>query len=246
MVVVAHDTDVLVLLLHHVKQHHRTIILKTTTKTPIQVNTMQKELGFDICSSILFLHAITGCDTVSKPFGLGKMMSIKKAKSLTIYSATFLEREASCSDVETAGERALAVLFGCQDLNAGRMDKFTDKVSKKYVDPEHLPLTADAARFHSRRVYHQVQEWCGNKLDPTKWGWVNQVSPRGGLVLRSVKMELAPAPAGVLLMIRCKCAGRCDGMRCSCKKNGLLCTAACGQCKGLFANGGIDIELDSE
>ena len=34
-----------------------------------------------------------------------------------------------------------------------------------------LPPTSAAAEQHSYRVYLQVQEWLGNCLDPTKWGW---------------------------------------------------------------------------
>jgi hypothetical protein len=85
----------------------------------------------------MFLHAKTECNNLPKPFDLGKMMSIKKAKFLAIHSTRFLEREHT--DVQTAGGKALAILlylFGCQDLKTGKVEKFTDKVSKKYVDPE--------------------------------------------------------------------------------------------------------------
>jgi hypothetical protein len=44
--------------------------------------------------------------------------------------------------------------------------------------------------------------------------------------------ELA-SPEKLLRTIRCNCGGRCDKKSCTCLKNGLLCTTACGQCKGV-------------
>ena len=41
-----------------------------------------------------------------------------------------------------------------------------------YLLPQSLPTTNDAAKYHSYRVYHQVQTWLGNILDPTEWGLV--------------------------------------------------------------------------
>ena len=59
-------------------------------------------------------------------------------------------------------------------------DKFLNKVASTthYVSPERLPPTEDAAELHSYRTYHKVQEWCGNNLPPTEWGWF---SDAGGL-----------------------------------------------------------------
>ena len=41
------------------------------------------------------------------------------------------------------------------------------------------PPTATAAKFHSYRAYLAVQQWIGNKLCPTDWGWQYR---DGGLV----------------------------------------------------------------
>ena len=37
--------------------------------------------------------------------------------------------------------------------------------SSKVVEPQTLPPTPAAAKFHSLRVYYQVNEWKGNSLD---------------------------------------------------------------------------------
>ena len=37
--------------------------------------------------------------------------------------------------------------------------------------PQSLPPTSSAVSQHSLKVYHQVQAWLGNDLDPEGYGW---------------------------------------------------------------------------
>lgn len=109
--------------------------------------------------------------------------------------------------------------------------------SAGYVPPEKLPPTVDAGRFHSLRMYHQVQTWRSNNLPPENWGW--SASPSG---LVPFKMSKEAAPEQLLRTIRCNCGGKCDRKSCTCLKNGLLCTTACGQFKGVSC---LNVEADS-
>ena len=34
-----------------------------------------------------------------------------------------------------------------------------------------LPPTSAANKYHSHRVFYQIQTWLGRHLDPTQWGW---------------------------------------------------------------------------
>ncbi len=63
-------------------------------------------------------------------------------------------------------------------------------------------------------------------MDPTEWGWDVQ-----GDKLVPLMMDKSPAPQTLLKMIRCTCISGCSTLRCSCKKHGLECTSACGQCQ---------------
>ena len=81
-------------------------------------------------------------------------------------------------DVAQAGEKALMVLYGAKketSLDSLRQRKFFDKVSVKLsrVDPSTLPPTSSASKYHSFRVYLQVQQWKGLNcvLNPESWGW---------------------------------------------------------------------------
>ena len=75
----------------------------------------------------------------------------------------------------------------------------------------------------------------GNDLDPTKWGWLLH---KGQNVerLKPVKMRMDPAPASLLKLVKCNCHGKCDKNSRSCYKNELLCSLACGHCKGITCN----------
>ena len=143
-----------------------------------------------------------------------------------------MSHTSSREDIATAGEKALLEIYGTPkspDLNAARVDKFQVKVANSpvYVAPEKLPPTTNAASFHSYRTYHQVQAWRGNDLSPLDWGW--QESPNGFIPIR---MDQPAAPEQLLKTIKCNCTGRCDTKRCTCRKNGLQCSLACGNCRG--------------
>ena len=100
--------------------------------------------------------------------------------------------------------------------------------AQSFVHPKCLPPTAAAAKFHSLRTYFQVQEWKeNNKLKPCDFGWII----RDGK-LHPLTTDLPPAPANVLKLSKCSCAGSCSKL-CSCRKNGLECSLACKNCKGL-------------
>ena len=108
---------------------------------------------------------------------------------------------------------------------------FCKKVAqgKTAVVPESLPPTSDAAKFHSMRVYHQVQVWKGkDDLCPKLWGWKcveNTLVP--------IALEQAPAPEALLKILRCGCKTDCRSKLCSCFKHDLKCSNLCSGCCGV-------------
>jgi len=106
-------------------------------------------------------------------------------------------------------------------------------VANKTIKIESLPPSEGAARQHSYRVYQQVMDWKFLKeghFEPADWGW-NLQNGR----YRPVFTDEPIAPDSLLKFIRCKCkltAKQPCMTNCSCKKNGLHCVAACGNCRG--------------
>ena len=99
-----------------------------------------------------------------------------------------------------SGEKALVSLYGGvqgEGLDKLRHKRFYERVSKttSHVEPQSLPPTSSAAKFHSLRVYYQVMEWKGTAgdLKPEEWGL--------GLVdkkLFPVSTDLPPVPTHLL------------------------------------------------
>ena len=123
---------------------------------------------------ILLIHVISGCDTVSAVYGMGKKRALDVLESgywdvLNI----FLRTNPSHNEVARAEEMFLIKSYGrkhtCKTLDKLRyvdllcMQKMS-KVSSKFL-LQHLPPTSDAARFHSYRAYYVVQEWLGKAQD---------------------------------------------------------------------------------
>ena len=134
----------------------------------------------------------------------------------------------------STGEKALLGLYCAKKencLDSLREAKFIEKISVKlsYVDPATLPPTSSSAKYHSLRVYLQVQQWksVNCSLNPEEWGWkmvTGEYVPQ--------HMDLPPAPADLLQVIRCGCKGDCRSRSCSCRKYSRECTFACSNCRG--------------
>lgn len=258
-ILIGEDTDLLVLLLYHGKFESKNIIFKTmrTGMKTVKVWDIQKTkslLKEDKCRMVPFVHAMTGCDTTSRMFGIGKStiwQKLKKDTHLLKQVDTFLEPDMSQKQIIKAGEIIISSLYGGatgEGLDELRYRKFASKVVQSTVPLQvhTLPPTSAAASFHSMRVYLQTQVWISESqsIDPLNWGWEEK---HGHFV--PIKTNVSPAPDKLLKVIHCKCKTNCDRKNCSCRKHGLECTFACVECKGVSCSNsksitGPDIESD--
>ena len=148
--------------------------------------------------------------------------------------------------ITSAGEKVLLHLYkGTDDDNLDSLGHrmFCQKVasSRFHIKPV-LPPPSAAAKCHSFRVFHQVKLWMGENLSATERGWGiknEQMQP--------TKTDLGCAPSELLsLSIRCNCKAGCSTLRCSCRKHGLVCTPACGECRGLSCSNSPGPEIDED
>ena len=255
-VLVGDDTDLLVLLIYHESNIAHNIYFRPEHKRGSEkaskcwnISEIRSLLGNVVVKNILFLHAILGCDTTSGVYGLGKKLSVNKIKSDTVFrdqSVVFNNSGTSKADIISAGEAALVCLYGGklhQSINALRYEKFCTKSARSttVVQPSSIPPTSAAAKFHSLRVYQQVQRWLGVELPPEDWGWKFSEGK-----LLPIMTDLQPAPQKFLEVVRCGCRSGCSSTRCSCKKHGMPCSSACSECRGVCANMLNDVESDED
>ena len=108
-----------------------------------------------------------------------------------------------------------------------------DIADKGEINPEDLPPTERAAVQHSLHVHQQTVVWQtlnDVRLDPLHWGW-----KQDGVSFTPIQTDYDVAPVEVMEFIRSNCKSlnnMCNSMLCTCKKYGLKCIAASGQCRG--------------
>jgi len=244
-VLVGDDTDLLILLLHHADLNAQELFLapepKKATKTRrIWCIQQTKELlGPKVCDNLLFIHAILGCDSTSRLFGIGKGMALKKVKNDTSFleqAKVFRQSQEKVGKgiIIVAGEKALVSLYGGkkeESLDMLRYRRFCDKITQNSspVEPQTLPPTSTTAKFHSLRVFYQVMEWKGGSehMDPKDWGW-HVLDGR----FMPIMTDWPAAPPEILDVVCCSCKKDCSTKKCTCKKHGLPCTAIWGECRG--------------
>ena len=247
--VIGEDTDLLVLLCHYAEPGMNDLYLESSKEDGKcwHINAVAETLGESICHVLPAVHALCGCDTTSRLYGIGKGAALRKVREDDGFLKcleTFCCQGGNKDTISSAGEKALVSLYGEKGndtLDRLRKIKFCNKVAKSSttVEVQSLPPTTDAAKYHSFRVYCQVQEWMGNCVEPEKWGWClrkGQFQPK--------TMDSPVAPDSLLKLVRCQCKGNCDTRRCSCKRNELDCSSACGECKGLCQNSKSDADTD--
>ena len=86
-VVVGKDTDLLVLLYHANISANKLYFISggnlRNAKTFKEWDIIRtKEVLGSMCRMLPFIHAVTGCDTTSRIFGIGKAAALKKLKQL--------------------------------------------------------------------------------------------------------------------------------------------------------------------
>ena len=125
-----------------------------------------------------------------------------------------------------------------------RYAKFMESVATCAVlEPETLPPRERPMYFHSLRVHLQVCQWkylnlhC---LKPEEWEWTFVVK-----VLKPIKTDMQPTPKSILKFVSCKRKWTSKNVYrrnlCSCRKYGLKCMVACGECRTESCGNSVDI-----
>lgn len=245
--VVSDDTDILIMLLYHLKSEMANIYFmsgirrKGETKT-ISVRHMLQHVGDNVQPHLLFIHAMTGCDTTSALFGCGKGSCVKMlaaSKDHQILSEQISDVNSTQDTVAFSGLKFLVKLYGGSDLDSLSVLRY--KLYMKMVatgntlpQPQRLPPTERAAYFHCLRAHLQIVSWkqlSPQALNPLEWGWKFEQRK-----LSPIMTDEAPASDELLKVIRCKCKMSskrpCATSVCSCRKYDLKCVMACGHCNG--------------
>lgn len=172
-VLIGDATDLLILLLYYFDSSHMSLYLKCEQRTEkigakiFNIRSIRDSIGPDICGLLLFAHAFMGCDTTSKPFGLGKGTGLKcilnNIEEFKKISSVFMNDKSTKDLVTKAGEKAMELIYGGDSVKFVGIDKFRYQIFKKKVatsttavQPEEIPPTSAACKYHSWRSFLQV------------------------------------------------------------------------------------------
>ena len=176
-VLVGNDTDLLILLCYHARLDSHRVYFRPEPKKGTKnsrvwdIMAVKKQLGPDICLTSSFYMQST---TSRRLHGIGKGNSLKKFRSSQHFhrqAKVFDVQSASLEGVTAAGEQALVSIYNGKPgeiLDTLRYKCFCEKVATNtsHVKPQTLPPTSAAAKYHSLRVYFQVQQW---KMSSFQW-----------------------------------------------------------------------------
>ena len=245
VIVVAQDTDILVLLCYHRPNNCSNLYLQSDVDGLYDISTIY--IGDR--DEFLFKYGWSGNDTVSCIYGHTKCALYKCSFPSTVIDA-FTSNTSSKSAIRTAGIKAMQITYGCGDipLEKARYLKFQKQATKGKIDPDRLPPTENATAQHSLRVHLQVVVWKHlntSILDPVGRGWELDANSK----LRPKMLTGGIAQENLLKGICCNCKEgerQCQTMRCSCMKAGMSCVSACGVCCGHCSNGSDTEEPSSD
>jgi hypothetical protein len=166
-ILIGEDTDLLCLMLHYSREIIFPLFFKSEpTRGKIgkmwNLTKIKEVVGELIYNNILFAHAILGCDTTSKPYGVGKAKSLKLLSTSTTFqmmAAKFYEQDATIGVIKKAGE--VAMIYGGstnEGIDTLRYKEFQRKISiaTSFVNPLEIPSTSAAIQFHSQGIFSGI------------------------------------------------------------------------------------------
>ena len=123
-------------------------------------------MGPEPCLLLPFVHEVSGSDTTSRLYGVGKGAALRKLGSDSAFKEApyVFIRQSSLEEIIAAGGKALCCLYGGrpnEGLDVLRYRRFCEKVatSNTTVQVQSLPPTSAAARYHSAGVFKCNSGW---------------------------------------------------------------------------------------
>ena len=244
--IVSDDTDVFILLLHFYYTYNLscTLTMESTTnskRTVVDIGESVKEHQ-EVMHSILACHALSGCDTVAKLSGIGKVTALNTLKKTNSRLFNIGDTAADFKDISEEATTFVSTFYGVKNKEFNNMSDvrfhvWSVKVGRNTtVSPklQALPPTTEAFLENVKRAHLQLAIWLSAdtsdppNLNPEEYGWIRD-GPSKCLLPVLLPPGTAAAPNEVLKMIRCGCESEqpCSTLRCRCASAHLPCTIFC-------------------
>jgi len=250
LTVVTSDTDIITVLLYHLKntwtgtalyvlKNGRDKSSKQLQKELYPLHKLLSELNPNVVDQLPAAHSLTGCNTVAKVGTKGAMLKALQEHSELIQN---FGRDRLDKDAMFFAEKFLVKviatkkLANCSTFNELRVQQHHQSMAKKFVD---LPCTSSALKENIKWAYLQARLWyeapfgnAGDMMDLNNFGYVIDIFEHS---IAPVLYEGASKPLDVPDL--CKCIN-CVKSTCICRVNNLPCSDYCtcidDECKNPF------------
>lgn len=245
LIVKSDDTDVLVLLIHYTSRGmfgSSEVYMHSghgLRERFIPVFSISEKLGPDFCDCLPACHALTGCDTTSSLYRIGKTTAFTKLKSHLneLKEMTRFGLSESLQEALPVARQYALLLYGQKKRVDGQLCTNLDELrytlaSTTGACSSNLPPTEDAFEQHVQRALYQTAVWRHSHLpkpklwDPVGRGW--RLREDGSVEPVMFQKEAAPKEVRDITHLYCKGKCKCnDGTKCQCFAVGLTCTEFC-------------------
>ena len=241
--VVCDDTDVFVLLIYFYCREKLdcgvTMMSPVAGRCVIDIKaTANKHRNIADC--LPGVHALSGCDTTSYIYGIGKARVLKvlnSGKALKLLGA----EDVHIDEVVAEATSFISTCYGIKhagDMSEIRYSVWLMKMANTKISSapklRSLPPTSRAFQEHVRRAHYQTMIWKSSLssspptvADPVRYGWSKNEDNKLFPVMLPDGDSLVPVD--VLQMIKCGCASSrpCATGRCSCVGSQMACSVFC-------------------
>ncbi|CAG9761624.1 unnamed protein product [Ceutorhynchus assimilis] len=237
MTVYSPDTDVFVLLVsfyENLPDKLRMITNKGKIKKEIDIAKVAKTISIEHKTALIGFHAFTGTDItgrfsrISKEFCSIVFLELDKSSPILRSLALLGTKNTYSTEMMESLEEFVCLLYRNKVIK-NLADLRWYLFSTKNQEGENLPPTVDALNQHILRANYIAAVWrCASEskqnLPEVRFsGW-----HQNNEYLEPVPMLSPPAPKAIIKLIKCGCKKGCGTNTCSCKKNKIVCTEACG------------------
>ena len=160
-VVHSRDTNVFIALLHHLNGDIDQNVIMETKKGYVSMSEISEQLSSEMRECLPFTHAVSGCDTVSATYGLGKLRAFKKLDESNSWRDIMTIVGNDDVDIEymiEMGEQFYMELYGNLGKKADSLDHLREIMYTipKYIPISRMPPTSRTFRFHMSRAHLEV------------------------------------------------------------------------------------------
>lgn len=240
--VVCDDTDVFILLVHFYASEnlHSDIFMVPTrsARSVVNIGATAKE-NEPIAKHLLSVHALTGCDTTSTLYGIGKLKALKSLRNKHV-PPHLGDKTATIDDLERKAVSFIATCYGSEKTSSMSEVRYniwqhkTARGKSQKFKLASLPPSSAAFRLHVQRAQYQACLWTAAldseppEMNAADYGWKADPSNRNLLPV-TLPSGTMVAPKQVLNLLCCNCSSTeaCSTRRCTCRKSELACSIFC-------------------